>query len=300
MRYVHLNRPFVIRGAANGWPAFKKWDVEFLKSEMNDSLVNVACTPLGNADSVVKLEDGNSAFVKPHEALQPFREATDFIQEQELHGFKEKGWIQYLQTQNDNLRGEYDRIFSDVPHDIPFARIALQKAPDAINFWLGNSHSTTALHKDNYENIYAQILGQKHFVLLPPVEAPCVNEQYLPAATYKPAPGQPHELSLDFDRPTDGHGTSPSVPFAMWDPDKPQERTTSLSQFSSPMRVSLKPGDVLYLPAQWYHKVKQSCSSEGICVAVNYWYDMEFAGSFNVLTSFVRNMANSLQRDREL
>jgi jumonji domain-containing protein 7 len=88
-----------------------------------------------------------------------------------------EGPTRYAQTQNDNLRNEYTTLFADVPKSIPFARIALDKDPDAINMWLGNSLSTTALHKDNYENIYVQILGQKHFVLLPPVEAACVNER---------------------------------------------------------------------------------------------------------------------------
>ncbi len=68
--------------------------------------------------------------------------------------------------------------------DIPWARIALGQPPDAINLWIGNSNSTTALHKDNYENIYCQIRGSKEFVLLPPVEMACVNEKSLPCATY--------------------------------------------------------------------------------------------------------------------
>ena len=46
-------------------------------------------------------------------------------------------------VENDNLRGEYDRLFEDVPTSIPFARIALGKEDgagtelDAVNFWLG-------------------------------------------------------------------------------------------------------------------------------------------------------------------
>jgi hypothetical protein len=40
-------------------------------------------------------------------------------------------------TENDNLRGEYEELFSDVLNSVPFARIALQRSPEAINFWLG-------------------------------------------------------------------------------------------------------------------------------------------------------------------
>lgn len=37
--------------------------------------------------------------------------------------------------ENDNLRHEYSALFNQVQRDIPFARIALEKAPDAINMW---------------------------------------------------------------------------------------------------------------------------------------------------------------------
>lgn len=75
-------------------------------------------------------------------------------------------------------------MYKDVAKDIPWARIALGQEPDAINLWIGNSRSVTALHKDNYENLYCQVIGSKHFVLLPPVEMACVNEKQLPSATY--------------------------------------------------------------------------------------------------------------------
>jgi jumonji domain-containing protein 7 len=101
----------------------------------------------------------------------------------------------------------------------------------------------TALHKDNYENIYVQVLGQKHFVLLPPVCYPCVNEAHLPSATYSRYGGM---LKLDLD----GDGTE-NVPFATWDPDMPHETATAYSHLAMPMRVTLDPGDMLYLPAMW-------------------------------------------------
>jgi peptidyl-lysine (3S)-dioxygenase / protease len=139
---------------------------------------------------------------------------------------------------------------------------------------LGTSLSVTALHKDNYENIYVQVLGQKHFVLLPPIEAPCINEQNLQPTTY---------ACIDLERPGEqasyqirpDEQDSPDVPFATWDPDLPQNRQTRYSHLSEPMRITLNPGDMMYLPALWYHKVSQSNSSEGLSCSVNYWYDLD-------------------------
>ena len=42
-----------------------------------------------------------------------------------------------------------------------------------------------------------------------------------------------------------------TVPFAIWDPDKPDENATRYSKLAEPMRVTLEEGDMLYLPAMW-------------------------------------------------
>lgn len=151
--------------------------------------------------------------------------------------------------ENDNLRHEYASVLGDVHKDIPFARIALQRAPEAINLWIGNSHSVTAMHRDNYENVYVQILGQKHFVLLPSLCQPCVNEQQLTQYSYVRADGR---LVLAPDAQDQGDAADSAVPFALWDPDVPGTSTTRYSSLAEPMRVTLHPGDMLYLPAMWY------------------------------------------------
>jgi jumonji domain-containing protein 7 len=122
----------------------------------------------------------------------------------------------------------------------------------------------TSLHKDNYENIYVQILGQKHFVLLPPLFYPCVDERPLPPAIYVRDPDA-GELKIT---PEDGE----DVVWACWDPDSPEASTGRYGNLARPIRVTLEKGDMLYLPRLWYHKVSQSCGQEGICCAVNYWY----------------------------
>lgn len=145
--------------------------------------------------------------------------------------------------ENDNFRNEYVSIFPDAQRDIPFARIALQRDPEAVNLWIGNSRSVTALHRDPMENIYVQVMGQKHFVLLPALCHPCVNEKLLPPATYARS-GQGFALNLDKD--------AEPVPLATWDPDDPNRNPTEFSHLAQPLHVTLHPGDMLYLPAMWY------------------------------------------------
>lgn len=108
----------------------------------------------------------------------------------------------------------------------------------------------TALHKDNYENIYVQVQGEKHFVLLPPHCYPCVNEKPLRPGTYSRDSGDGLRLVLDAGEGGQESEIEP-VPFATWDPDYPDDNATPYSGLAEPMRVTLEQGDMLYLPAMW-------------------------------------------------
>lgn len=152
-----------------------------------------------------------------------------------------------LPPEDNNILGEYAAISSDVKPDIWWATDALQQGPDAVNVWIGNERSVSALHKDNYENLYCQVIGQKDFVLISPFEALCVQERTLPAATYAPLTDLTGFAIVPDDPPS-------SVPF--WptvDPDVPMDdKSNPWWKYCKPLRVTLNPGDVLYLPAMWY------------------------------------------------
>ena len=51
-----------------------------------------------------------------------------------------------------------------------------------------------------------------------------------------------------------------------------------------PLRVSVRAGETLYLPAGWWHHVRQS----GVTIALNWWYDLEMRGMTWALLSFLR------------
>lgn len=65
----------------------------------------------------------------------------------------------------------------------------------------------------------------------------------------------------------------------------------------SHMYVRLNAGDVLYLPSLWFHRVSQECDNEEKCIAVNYWYDMEYDLKWNYF-QFIKLCA--LQKQQRL
>lgn len=95
------------------------------------------------------------------------------------------------------------------------------------------------------------------------METACVNERFLHFATYARTPAE-EAWSIVPDEP------EIKVPVAVWDPDRPADNPTRFSKLCKPYRVRLGEGDMLYLPACWYHKVAQENGGEGVCCSVNY------------------------------
>ncbi|KAL8760222.1 MAG: hypothetical protein Q9199_000245 [Rusavskia elegans] len=201
MQYMAKNRPFVLRGGAANWPATSLWDPGYLGMKMGNSRVKVAITPSGSGLSVEEPFDDFLTHIRQQEVGEISSTEVKYSQApsqdvivstvphmtcdfKSIEASKLDERIAADNSEDDNLHGEYSQLYSDVPDDVSWATECLGAIPDAINVWIGNGQSITALHKDNYENIYCQIRGKKRFVLLPSVETPCVNIRFLPQAIY--------------------------------------------------------------------------------------------------------------------
>ena len=55
------------------------------------------------------------------------------------------------------------------------------------------------------------------------------------------------------------------------------------------MTISVEAGETLYLPAGWWHHVRQS---EETTIALNWWYDIEPRGMAWVWLNFLRSTQN--------
>jgi hypothetical protein len=111
------------------------------------------------------------------------------------------------------------------------------------NLWISGTDTTVALHFDAADNLNFQLKGNKQFVLYPPGV-----RNYYPESMFS----QTAHVSRVYR-----NGPTPDLKqFPRFDP-------------SSGLHIEVLAGDVLYLPAYWWHQV-HSCDAEN--VNLNFWW----------------------------
>lgn len=95
-------------------------------------------------------------------------------------------------------------------------------------FWIGPARTITPLHCDYDDNIFAQLRGVKRIFLAPPH-----HDEFLYTREANP---------LLFGSPVD--------------PEAPDYTRYPLARQAALVEVIVHPGDMLYVPAGWYHQVR--------------------------------------------
>ncbi|WP_035818097.1 cupin-like domain-containing protein [Janthinobacterium sp. RA13] len=95
-------------------------------------------------------------------------------------------------------------------------------------FWVGPAGTVTPLHCDYDDNIFAQVWGRKRIFLSPPH----------------------HDAFL---YPSEANAILFGSPF---DPEAPDFQRFPLARQATMIECLVEPGDMLYVPAGWYHQVR--------------------------------------------
>lgn len=311
--FVAASQPVVLTNLrSEEWPCLDKWSDEYLLKAAGDLEVTVNLTPKGLGDFV---DPSSGLFVKPLEERMRF---GDFFQglllctrqdegEGERDREEEAAAVPYLSHQNDSLREQLPTLAGDVPRRVPLGLEAFGNEPEAVNLWIGDSRAMSSCHKDHYENLYVVVRGCKIFTLLPPATVPFLYERRCTSAQYvrsKSTDGRSVLKAVPDDKIAEEGAAKrvasraadtpvPSVPWVPVDVSTPDLESFPDFALAAKVEVRVGPGEMLYLPAMWYHQVAQ----EGITVAVNYWHDMPF-GHFYIHHSFIRDVL-SLNEEEE-
>lgn len=305
---VGLGIPFLVKGAAKDWPAVRKdsgrrWTNTYLREILIDEDVTVSVTGDGYADAVRWLAHehgctnenssdvvngsdavgaGEFVFATPFELRLPFASVMDYLTSTtpcSAKPLEQARPVAFCQLQNDCLRGpEYRALLADVPDVIPsWAAPVLGSTPEAVNFWMGTHASVTTMHSDPFDNIYTVIRGSKTFTLHPPCDAFFLCKANFPTASWRPraddnaASGTVIPTVELVHTPDVSPSSIPWIPITH--PNKVAPAYPRYASVPPPFRVCVEAGDQLYLPRSWLHHVEQAEDEDGVCIAVNAWYE---------------------------
>jgi hypothetical protein len=257
--------------------------------------------------------------------------------------------VYYLQSQDSNLsRPELASLKAHLPATPPPFALPVLGDPDATNIWIGNAQSVTSTHRDPYENLYLVVKGRKQFVLYAPVEEICLHATMVRTGRwtfdedtekFNIIMDEDVGEDMDDDHPDDGEAqgedaipsvcdtpssdeTSTSsnanpakIPWIPIDPLHPPPPSSALYPYykhARPLTLTVEEGQILYLPAGWFHHVTQECGQwEGEdedengfkttptpapCIALNYWFDMDYSGEKHVMREMVGRLVEKVRR----
>lgn len=116
---------------------------------------------------------------------------------------------------------------------------AFFRKPGPPRFWLGPAGTLTPLHCDYDDNLFAQVWGSKRIFLAPP-----------------------HHDAFLYTR--EANALLFGSPF---DPEAPDYERFPLARRAALIDCIVEPGDMLYVPAGWYHQVR----SLSFSLSANRW-----------------------------
>lgn len=281
-------------------PAFT-WTKQDLLNLVEDK-VEVAVTPNGRADDLHHVDGKDKpVFLSPATVEMTISELFEMLSSHESSTPQSTNVgsnpVYYLQSQNSNLTTtSLSPILKHVPQNFPFAQPVLGE-PEATNLWIGDERSVTSTHRDPYENIYLVLKGSKTFTLFPPVDEITLPTQQVLTGDYA------------FDASTGGfstilHEDRPRIPWVSVDPLLPRAELVErhpFYEYATPRTVTVHEGEILYLPSGWYHHVQQECGTwdedgaRAPCVAVNYWFDMEYEGEKYAMRQLIGRLVREMR-----
>lgn len=133
------------------------------------------------------------------------------------------------------------------------AQLGLKGAATALNLWLGPGGHVSSLHYDPMDGTLSQLYGQKRVILFPPSQ----TYNLYPIAVWN------HLV----------HGLKRRAVYSQVYPDRPDVESFPRFQIAQQHRyeVILDPGDVLFLPAGWWHEVV-SLGTGVVCSTNRFWH----------------------------
>jgi ribosomal protein L16 Arg81 hydroxylase len=160
--YYAANRPVLIKGALDDWPAMKKWSPGYLKERFGDRTVEVQSKRLANARYELQKDR--------HREQMKMAQFVDLVCQGPTNDV-------YMTASNTDINARsLAELWDDI---IQIPEYLDGTLPQRGFFWFGPQGTLTPLHHDMTNNFMAQAYGRKLVTLIPSCDISYVyNEQH--------------------------------------------------------------------------------------------------------------------------
>jgi hypothetical protein len=176
--YYTTNRPVIITGMMDDWPAMRKWNIDFFERTLGDRVIDVQAGRTAGDNYEIESQKFTRS-MKFAEFLEMVRTAgvtNDF----------------YLTANNNSKNREsLAELWDDVVQMPEYLN-----GDDAMDgfFWMGPAGTITPFHHDLTNNFMAQVIGRKRVKLAPSWDIPLMHNHYhvFSRVDGRVAPPSPH------------------------------------------------------------------------------------------------------------
>lgn len=250
--YLEQNRPAIITGALSDWSALGKWSPDYLSAALKEKRVTVAVSGEGQFNYDPDRDAGEEA-ARYRYVQMDLETAVSAVCE------GGPGHEHYYLMQR-SIPDEFPELLHDIR-----TPVWIDYQSPAINLWFGSAENVTPLHYDHTNNFFAQVYGRKRLTLFDPMQTDLLYPYPLEASAS-------HVSFVDLEQPD----------------------LAKYPRFRQARALGgvINPGELLYLPAYWWHHVR----SLQVSISVNFWWPPGFEQ--NLLPNALRTLPLLYQKDR--
>lgn len=223
--FVLRDKPVIITGVANEWPACSLWKPDTFKTLFGNVRV-----PVRESDNELDVFFGESTRRKEI-SIADYLDSIESVNTSS----QRPNYLGNLSLNSPLTQEYYDKL---KPH-FDFPDYFPENSGVDIRIWVGACNQKSTIHNDPYHNFNAQIFGEKVFMLFAPEE----------------------HKKLYVKKLDDELWSSPI------DPQQPNLEMFSLFSTANGLEAVLNTGDILFIPAFWWHQALSLTTT----ININMW-----------------------------
>ncbi len=212
--------------ACSHWPAIRKWSIDYFKEEFPKAQLNI-----NHYNEEVELPYFYQNYLDSK--AKSFQEIMSKPDSYSIH-------------ESTDLLKQNTKLFEDLKYFSPFCNTETIPAETFYSFWYGSKDSITDLHTDNVDLFLFQISSEKRVRLLDKA----TDQNSLQAISKSEAMNFFKENNLPMNEKI-----AATIQLNTSNYSKLKSFSDELENFDY-YEVLLQPGDVLFIPKDWWHSTK--------------------------------------------